>query len=368
MIVRAAAASGPSASQAVARLADRLPPPGGAVTFAFVPAGYDQDEAAAALTEWAGPGLLGCTSAGAVGPSGYSPDEIAAITLSQGDLRARTIVLRSLDDMAKTLATAGTQLAAARSELGEGSMFAVLLCDGLSLQEEVLAEGLRTVLGDIPLIGGSAGDDLRFERSAVLMEGHFVSGAATVTLMTTPAPWRRFRVQHHLAGDAIAVVTDADPAQRLVHSLNGRSAAAEYAALAGVGQNALGPATFSTYPLVLRAGGGEWVRSVCRAEPDGSLRLFSAAERGSVLRIGRSIDPEQALSQTLSDLDRQLAGIGGMLVFDCILRRLEFEELHLDTRMGELLARYHGAGFSTYGEQFDGVHVNQTLVGVAFGA
>jgi len=338
------------------------------MTFAFVPAGYDQDEAAAALTAWAGPAVLGCTSAGAVGPSGYSRDEITVVTLAGGDLRSCTIALRSLDDMVGALAEAGTRLAAARTALGEGSMFAVLLCDGLSLQEEALAEGLRSVLGDIPLIGGSAGDDLRFERSAVLIEGRFVSGGATVTLVSTPAPWRRFRVQHHLAGDAIAVVTDADPTQRLVQTINGRAAAAEYAELVGVGQNALNPATFSTYPLVLRAGGGEWVRSVCRVEPDGSLRLFSAAEQGSVLRIGRSIDPEQALSRTLSDLDRQLAGVGGMLVFDCILRRLEFEELRIDTRMGELLRRHHGAGFSTYGEQYDGVHVNQTLVGVAFGA
>jgi hypothetical protein len=35
--------------------------------------------------------------------------------------------------------------------------------------------------------------------------------------------------------------------------------------------------------------------------------------------------------------------------------------------MGELLAATGAAGFSTYGEQFDGMPMNQTLFAVAFG-
>ena len=31
------------------------------------------------------------------------------------------------------------------------------------------------------------------------------------------------------------------------------------------------------------------------------------------------------------------------------------------------MRRYHTLAFNTYGEQFQGIHVNQTLTGVAFG-
>jgi hypothetical protein len=36
-------------------------------------------------------------------------------------------------------------------------------------------------------------------------------------------------------------------------------------------------------------------------------------------------------------------------------------------RIAEVLEQNHTIGFNTYGEQFNGVHVNQTLVGIAIG-
>ena len=40
----------------------------------------------------------------------------------------------------------------------------------------------------------------------------------------------------------------------------------------------------------------------------------------------------------------------------------------LEDRVGEILRRNRAVGFNTYGEQFCGVHVNQTLTGIALGA
>jgi hypothetical protein len=61
-----------------------------------------------------------------------------------------------------------------------------------------------------------------------------------------------------------------------------------------------------------------------------------------------------------------LGSLSGMLVFDCVLRRLECEQHGLTDRVGALLAAHRAVGFSTYGEQFNGMHMNQTLVAVAF--
>jgi hypothetical protein len=364
--VASASSSNPSPEAAVAEIADRLASPEG-VVWAFVPAGYDLDRTGAALTRWAGQGVLGCTSAGGVGPGGYEPDAIVVTVLSGADVRARTVLISPLDDLDAALARVDEDLQQFLVDLAGTPVFAVLLSDGLSLREEALADRAMARLGDIPLIGGSAGDDLRFARTSVLAGGRFLSGAATLTLVATAAPWRRFRVQHHRAGDRVAVVTDADPAQRIVRTLNGRPAATEYAALTGAAEHALTPALFSAYPLVLRAGGGEWVRSVRHPEPDGSLRFLSAAEEGWVLRLGESVDPVAEIARVFADLDDELCGLSGALVFDCILRRLELQGQGLDGSVGRFLADRGAAGFSTYGEQYDGVHVNQTMVGVAFG-
>jgi hypothetical protein len=59
--------------------------------------------------------------------------------------------------------------------------------------------------------------------------------------------------------------------------------------------------------------------------------------------------------------------VTGILVFDSVLRRLEFEQRGIDHAVGQVLAEHGAVGFSTC-EQYDGVHVNQTMVGIAFGA
>jgi hypothetical protein len=63
----------------------------------------------------------------------------------------------------------------------------------------------------------------------------------------------------------------------------------------------------------------------------------------------------------------ELGSVDGVLVFDCVLRRLEFESRGIAEDVAEVLRRNRAAGFSTFGEQFGGVHVNQTMVGMAFG-
>ena len=56
-----------------------------------------------------------------------------------------------------------------------------------------------------------------------------------------------------------------------------------------------------------------------------------------------------------------------MIGCDCILRRLEIEQKDLGAAVDELVKRHSVVGFSTYGEQFHGMHVNQTFTGVAIG-
>jgi hypothetical protein len=48
-------------------------------------------------------------------------------------------------------------------------------------------------------------------------------------------------------------------------------------------------------------------------------------------------------------------------------RKLEIAQSPDKQRIDELLLQNNTVGFNTYGEQFRGVHVNQTLVGIAIG-
>ena len=53
----------------------------------------------------------------------------------------------------------------------ETGVFGILFVDGLSMLEEKVAAWLFSAFEDIPIVGGSAGDDLRFERTGVYADG-----------------------------------------------------------------------------------------------------------------------------------------------------------------------------------------------------
>jgi len=53
-------------------------------------------------------------------------------------------------------------------------MFGLLLVDGLSMLEEQVIASLYNQLGNVPLVGGSAGDDLQFRKSQVYWDGQFL--------------------------------------------------------------------------------------------------------------------------------------------------------------------------------------------------
>jgi hypothetical protein len=356
----------PEGAAAVAEIADALGAHADLYT-AFVSTGYDLDAVGQALKRHFGDRVVGCTSSGNIGPNGYDRTGICAAALTGGGLQARTITVGPLDDTATAVEQAGSALAGLRAELGDGDGFAILLTDGLTRNEDLLAANLMAALGDVPIVGGSAGDDLTFAHTAVYHDGKFLANTATVTLVRAEAPFRLLRLQHHETTDTILVATDVDADRRIIREFNGRPAAPAYAEAVGAELADIGPTTFSTHPLLLRAGGSSWIRSIAAVNDDGSLNMFARVDTGDVLWLGRPVGMLDKLAERFDAVGTELGSISAMLTFDCILRRLEFEERGLADEVGAFLAEHRAIGFSTYGEQFNGMHMNQTLVAVAFG-
>lgn len=334
----------------------------------FVSPGYDLDLLGPAIEAWCGGRVIGCTSSGNIGPDGYQRSGILAVAFSGGGLRATTLSVGPLTDVSQAVEQASVDLAALRVQWEVSDGFAVLLVDGLAMREDRLAAALMATLGEVPIVGGSAGDALAFTRTAVLQDGRFVENSATLTMITLDAPFQLFRLHHHEPTDAILVATDTAPEQRLVRALNGRPASEAYAEAVGLAVEDLTAEACSARPLMLLAAGSTWVRSISAVHPDGSLGLLAAVETGEVLRVCRPVGMIEKLEARLSAVAADFGEITGVLAFDCVLRRLEFEASCMDEQVGRILARNRVVGFSTYGEQFNGMHMNQTLVAVAFGA
>jgi len=353
---------------AIAEVRASIHQPDLAAVFLFCSPSYDLDALGREIAGAFACPVVGCTSAGQIGRSGYQRGGLTAASIASPELVAHTLLVDPLTDcherasaVAATARTLVEQLPAGRRAFG------VLLADGLSLSEEALVATLYQSLGDVPIVGGSAGDDLTFTRTAVYFAGRFLTNAAVFTIFETSHAFKAFKVQHFRPGERRLVITAANPAVRRVFEIDGYPAAEAYAAAVGVPEPALDSAVFSAHPLMLRIGGSHYIRSISKVGLDRSLDFFCAIDEGLVLAVGEAEDP-------LATLERGLAAASGeqgrpaiVIGCDCILRRLELESTGLDGPVGQLLADWNVMGFSTYGEQFHAVHVNQTFTGLALG-
>jgi hypothetical protein len=318
--------------------------------------------------------VIGCTTAGEIGPAGYRERSLAAVALPRASFAAGTALIENLHDFSITRGQASALDALhdlekrAMPEPGiDSSRFALLMIDGLSVREEAVTRTLQSTLGDIPLVGGSAADDLRFENTSIFYDGRFRSDCAVLITASTQLPFRTFKTQHFRSGDERLVVTAADAERRTVSEINGLPAAEEYARLIGARVEDLSPGLFAASPVVVLIDGTDYVRSIQKLNPDGSLTFYCAIEEGLVLRVARGLDLVENLRTTFGELRHTVGEPQLILAWDCILRHLEMVQKGTRDMAGELFSANRAVGFSTYGEQYQGVHVNQTLTGIVFG-
>lgn len=334
---------------------------------------YDRDVLGAEMSRlFAGVRVVGCTTAGEIGPAGCRDHSIAGVSLAAG---ACTAVTGRIEHLQKLEIADGQTFAQdllrELEDLSPGrdghSTFAFLLVDGLSMREELLVHALQEALGEIPLVGGSAGDGLSFDSTCVYSDGRFLSDSAVLVLASTPLPLKTFKTQHFVPTDEMLVVTEADPRRRVVKEINGLPAAEEYARILGVPARDLDPMRFAASPVVVLIDGANYVRSIQKMNPDGSLTFFCAIEDGVVLRVARGVGLVDNLEKALSAVRAEIGPPQLLLACDCILRKLEIAQSGLGDLVSDVLVRNNAVGFNTYGEQFCGVHVNQTLTGIALG-
>jgi hypothetical protein len=316
--------------------------------------------------------LIGCTTAGEITPQGYLDGSLTGVSIACDDFR---VVSRHIKDLSDFEMAAGEQVSRSLVAEMEGqgeqptgqNSFGFLLIDGLSMREEAVVGTLYKGLGGIQLVGGSAGDGLRFDKTFVYYHGEFHSDSAILTLIQTSLPFSVFKTEHFESASEKMVVTEADPSRRIVTEINGESAGHEYARILGMEVNELTPMIFSSHPVVVHLGGKIYVRSIQKVNADGSLTFFCAIDEGIVLTVARGLDLVQNLRQAFNDVKAQIGSPQIVFGCDCILRNLELDEKRLKRKVSKIMADNNVIGFATYGEQFNAMHVNQTFTAAAIG-
>lgn len=359
------------AGQAAEELARQLLHPYLGFVLFFCSASYDLQALGQALQQCFGKvRVVGCTSAGEITPQGYGRNCITAM----GFNHAHFSIATELIDQVEHFSLIGAQDMVERLVGGcrsntlapiKGNTFALTLLDGLSSREEMVLAALSAALGDIPHFGGSAGDDNFLTHTHVYFNGVFHSGAAVVVLVNTWLDFEVFTTHHILPRTEKLVVTGADSPSRRVFELNAEPAAEEYARHIGVAVAALDHRVFAAHPLAVRIHDQYYVRAIQQVHEDLSLSFYCAVENGIVLTVMR---PGPILPNLQSLFDGLHTRLGDLLLTigcDCFLRRMELEDNGDLEHIGNYLRERRVLGFNTYGEQFNGMHINQTFTGVA---
>lgn len=361
------------ARQAVREFHAAVAQPNMALVIFFCSNEYDLDMLGDEMRQlFAGVQVVGCTTAGEIGPAGYLGHSLAGASFPASSFSAvsgHIEVLRQFKfDTGQTVARNLVQaLEGVAPQTDEHNSFALLLIDGLSVREEPVTRALQSALGRLPLFGGSAGDGLDFGQTQVYFEGGFHADSAVLVLVSTPLPFRLFKIQHFLPTEQRVVVTAADAEHRIVSEIDGWPAAEAYARLVGTDVKNLDPLRFAASPVVVLIDGTNYVRSIQKANPDGSLTFFCAIEEGVVLRVGHGADLVENLEHAFAGIRAAIGPPQLVLGCDCILRKLEIVQNGLVERVTAVLRDNNFIGFNSYGEQYRGVHVNQTLTGIAIG-
>lgn len=363
----------PEARAAVQDIWQQLDAGDAACVVFFCSPHYALPEMTSALAEFFGDiPLMGCTTAGEISERGMTSSSITAFCLPAGYFVVEIIRLNKLAAFSAQQAFDAVRRKVELLEQeaiapGRGNSFALSLLDGMSIREELVLTAINDALDGIPLLGGSAGDDLNFGDTYVYFDGQFHNNAAALILVNTICPFEAISSHHFSGSSEKLVVTDADPTRRIAREINAEPAALEYCRSMGLSLDELNSHAFALYPLAVHVGDNLYIRSVQQVNDDLSLTFFCAIDTGIVLTKVHDEGMVEHFAALMMDVTDRIGPTQLVIGYDCIHRCIEAETKSLKERLSELYREHHVLGFNTYGEQCNGLHVNHSFTGVAIG-
>ncbi len=232
----------------------------------------------------------------------------------------------------------------------------LVMADGMSGAEEWLMEKIGDTT-DVFFVGGSAGDDLKFQGTYVYSGGKAYRDSALLILLQLQRRFEIVKTQSFRHIGKSLVATAVDEARRTVVEFDNKPALQAYAEALGGSQDDA-PARFFTHPLGLMIDGEPYVRSPQRADGN-NVVFYCQIKQGMEFEILETADIVKDTRDAIEARRAAPGDICGLIDFQCILHTLQ---LRKEKRCDEYSAIFDGiptAGFSTYGEAYLG-HMNQT--------
>ncbi len=307
---------------------------------------------------------IGCSTAGEIVTGKMLTKSVVAMAFSKEAIKdCKVEVIENLNKESRRAFNAFERhFGKSMKELDPRKYVGLIFIDGLSGKEELVMDKMGD-LTNVTFIGGSAGDDLKFESTSVYANGKSYPHSAVVALLEPIDEFAFIKTQSFCELPRKLTVTKADEFKREVIEFNNRPAAVAYAEAVGV-PVAEAPNRFMHNPVGLVFEGEPFVRSPQQIKEDGMV-FYCSVKEGMELSLLESTDIIASTKDSLEAAQAELGGVSGIVNFNCILRTLELGQKGLSEAYGKLFESAPTVGFSTYGEQYIG-HINQTATMLVF--
>ena len=304
---------------------------------------------------------VGCTTAGEMITGKMGENSIVAMAWSKDTLKDLKVeVLQNMkadtEAVAKAFKSFEASLGMRMKYLDPERYVGMVIFDGLSGCEEFINDRIGN-LTNVPFVGGTAGDDLKFQCTHLFLDGKIFTEGAILLLMEPSNGFEVLKTQSCELTDKILTPTKVDENRRLVFEFDGKPAAVAYSEALGVSLDDL-PKYFSAFPFGLVFDEQHiFVRVPQYISDDLSVKFACALKTGLEFAVLRATD---VVADTAVDLKKhKINEMKAIVDFNCAYRFLELRAKNQLKEYSELFGDVPTIGFSTYGESYIG-HMNQT--------
>ena len=319
--------------------------------------------------------VVGATTSGEIVKEGFINDSIVLTTLICDKTKVKATLIK---DAVKFPVLEKNKISTAAKACGiscgdpnsHKNGFAMTFINGNhNIEEMVLSMFYAVIQNDqFQLVGGSAGDDLKFEETLVSLNGEITSKGAVIVFVKTFNPFKIIKENiYHPIGESI-VLTDVDIENRKILKIDNKNPMDVLAQKIKIPKQRLGDHLLE-YPLGRVIGDERYICSFKNFDEQGNLYSYINVMPNTKLEILKSSNVMETVEDTCRNIQEEMSNVKFVFFINCILRTLDVQNMNQCSLIAKTYEKYFSSfcGFSSYGEQYNKLCLNQTLVMIVMG-
>ena len=319
--------------------------------------------------------VIGTSTAGEISADGFQNDSVVLTTMYSPETRVSGVLIEhgstypitNNASIKNALKSCGI---AQNSKTSGRDAFAIAFINGVYNAEETILTNFYSVIGNdaFPLAGGTAGFTGNEAKTFVSYNGKVTQDGAALLFVKTRCPFDIRQEDIFNPTGKHVLVTQSDPINRTITTLNGKPAGSVYATELGVSESQAANMTFEN-PFGRYLNGAIHIAALSGISSDRKIGLFARVVPNSTLELMHIGNPLEKADETCRNIQSAIPHPKFTLLMTCITRTLAFERMHIGR---DIINKYRATfptfcGFSCYGEQIGRIHCNQTLVSLVIG-